>query len=115
MPAAGFSYDFAMEPQQIVMRRLDLYRIRLAFDLDNYCTPSDEALFQRDPFLLASIFQKALRRAERRFVFGAGKALLLLDPARLWRRLVVCAVEDFAVLWRKRPRKRIGSAPKFGA
>src|SRR5258706_1405520 len=86
-----------MGPQQIVMRRLDLYRDRLAGDLDNYCTPSDEALLQRDPFLLASIFKKALRRAERRFVFGAGKALLLLDPARLWRRLVVCAVEDFGL------------------
>jgi hypothetical protein len=50
-----------------------------------------------DPFLLTSCLQKSLRRADAGYAHGAAQAFLALDPRRLWRRLVICAVEDFGL------------------
>jgi hypothetical protein len=50
-----------------------------------------------DPFLATAVLQKSLRRADRKYALGAARALLGIDPARMWRRLVVVAFEDFGL------------------
>ena len=50
-----------------------------------------------DPWLLASLLQKAVRRGELAMARRAGHQLLNVDPTRLWRRVMVTALEDIGL------------------
>jgi len=50
-----------------------------------------------DPYISASVLQKAIRRGEERIALRAAARLLESDPNRLWRRLLVIAFEDVGV------------------
>ena len=50
-----------------------------------------------DVHVASSCLQKALRRADEAVAFAAARYLLTTDEPRLWRRLVVCAFEDFGL------------------
>ena len=50
-----------------------------------------------DRWLLASLFQKAIRRGEADLAYRAGHQLLGIDRQRLWRRLMVVALEDIGI------------------
>lgn len=50
-----------------------------------------------DRYVLASLLQKSIRRGEHETARRAGHQLLDLDPARLWRRLRVTALEDIGI------------------
>lgn len=65
--------------------------------LDRYKPFPHSAIDLFDPFIATSVLQKSLRRADRGFALGAAKALLNIDPSRLWRRLVIVAFEDFGL------------------
>jgi len=51
-----------------------------------------------DVHLASSCLQKALRRGEQKIARTSALYLLSEDPERLWRRLVVCAFEDFGLV-----------------
>jgi hypothetical protein len=50
-----------------------------------------------DPYLLSSAMQKAIRRGDIVIARRAGQQLHTLDRARLWRRVMVVALEDIGV------------------
>ena len=50
-----------------------------------------------DPWLAASALQKAIRRGDRRTARTAVSILVETAPDRLWRRLVVIALEDIGI------------------
>ncbi len=50
-----------------------------------------------DVHLASACLQKALRRGELDVALTAARMLLRHDPERLWRRLAVCAFEDFGL------------------
>lgn len=50
-----------------------------------------------DPWLAASALQKAIRRGDRRTARTAVQILIERAPDRLWRRLVVIALEDIGI------------------
>ncbi|HEY2886832.1 MAG TPA: hypothetical protein VGJ08_16600, partial [Rhizomicrobium sp.] len=50
-----------------------------------------------DIHVASSGLQKALRRGELAVALAAARLLLRMDPERLWRRLCVCAFEDFGL------------------
>ncbi len=50
-----------------------------------------------DPWLAASALQKAIRRGDRRTARTAVQILVERAPDRLWRRLVVIALEDIGI------------------
>jgi hypothetical protein len=50
-----------------------------------------------DRWLLASLVQKSIRRSDIDTARRAGHQLLFLDPARLWRRLMVVGLEDIGI------------------
>jgi hypothetical protein len=56
----------------------------------------EDAVFA-DVHLASSCLQKSLRRGEEGFARAAARMLLHRDPERLWRRLCVCAFEDFGL------------------
>ena len=59
----------------------------------------DEAVCRFDDVHIASsCLQKALRRGDHRYALDAGLYLLRHDEERLWRRLSVCAFEDFGLV-----------------
>lgn len=74
---------------------LNRQREQLGHQLQSHQLGSPPALPSRDPYLLVSALQKSLRRADRRYALPAAYALLEVDPARFWRRLVIVAFEDF--------------------
>lgn len=49
------------------------------------------------PWIAASLLQKAIRRGHLSLAIAAANALLDVSPDRLWKRLVVIAVEDIGV------------------
>jgi hypothetical protein len=51
-----------------------------------------------DIHIASSCLQKALRRGERNYALFAARRLLRDDEERLWRRLAVCAFEDFGLV-----------------
>ena len=51
-----------------------------------------------DVYIASSCLQKALRRGDVFFAWGAARYLLRHDEPRLWRRLAVCAFEDFGIV-----------------
>jgi hypothetical protein len=65
-----------------------------ALGLD-YAPP--DPLPHADPYLLASAMQKAIRRGDSGVARRAGHQLLTLDRSRLWRRLMVVALEDIGI------------------
>lgn len=64
-------------------------------------TPSETFDYQNkivtNPWIAASLMQKAVRRGETEWASIAALSLLTLDPNRLWRRLAVIAVEDIGI------------------
>lgn len=50
-----------------------------------------------DRYVLASLVQKAIRRGDTQIARRAAHQLLKSDPARLWRRLRVVALEDIGI------------------
>ncbi len=50
-----------------------------------------------DPYVSASVLQKAIRRDEETIALRAAARLLESDPDRLWRRLLVIAFEDVGI------------------
>jgi hypothetical protein len=76
---------------------LGQHREQLSRALLRY-TPAPQSLLDlTDAFLATACLQKALRRADRAYAHGAARALLAIDPPRLWRRLVIVACEDFGL------------------
>lgn len=59
--------------------------------------PPPEPFIGADRWLLSSLLQKAIRRSDLRHARRAGHQLLRMDPARLWRRLAIIALEDIGV------------------
>jgi hypothetical protein len=51
-----------------------------------------------DVHIASSCLQKALRRGDEGAALAAARLLAKLDPERLWRRLTVCAFEDFGLV-----------------
>ena len=51
-----------------------------------------------DIYIASSCLQKALRRGDTFYAWGAARYLLRYDEPRLWRRLAVCAFEDFGIV-----------------
>ena len=70
---------------------------QLSIEVQQHRPRSTKALELKDPFILTSCLQKALRRGDEQVAIPAARALLGLDSTRLWRRLVTVAVEDFGV------------------
>jgi hypothetical protein len=64
-----------------------------ALSLDDRPPPFPHA----DPYLLASVLQKAIRRGDVAVARRAGHQLLGMDGPRLWRRLAVIALEDIGI------------------
>lgn len=79
------------------MSILKLQQERLLIELQQHRPRSTKPLELRDPFILTSCLQKALRRGDAQVAMPAARALLGLDSARLWRRLVIVAFEDFGL------------------
>ncbi len=50
-----------------------------------------------DPWLLASLLQKTIRRGDLQLARRAGHQLLNVDPSRLWRRVMVVGLEDIGL------------------
>ena len=50
-----------------------------------------------DRWLLSSLLQKAIRRGDTNTAYRAGYQLLAIDRTRLWRRLMVVALEDIGI------------------
>jgi hypothetical protein len=50
-----------------------------------------------DPWLLASLLQKAIRRSDLMVARRAAHQLLRLDSSRVWRRLMIVALEDIGI------------------
>lgn len=50
-----------------------------------------------DPYVSASVLQKAIRRGEEAIALRAAARLLESDPDRLWRRFLVIAFEDIGI------------------
>jgi hypothetical protein len=59
--------------------------------------PPPRPFSHADPYLLASLVQKAIRRGDVAMARRAGHQLLGLDRTRLWRRLAVTALEDIGI------------------
>jgi len=77
---------------------LSFYRecVAAALARDIADTPTADVAFG-DIHVASSGLQKALRRGELAVALAAARLLLLADPERLWRRLCVCAFEDFGL------------------
>ena len=71
----------------------DCVATALARDVADTTTPDCNV----DIHIASSCLQKALRRGEFVFALSAARLLLRQDPERLWRRLCVCAFEDFGL------------------
>lgn len=69
----------------------------LSAKLKQHLSRTTPALEIKDPFIVSSCVQKGLRRGDAKVATAAALSLLALDPSRLWRRLVVCAFEDFGL------------------
>ena len=69
----------------------------LSNELSEFQPSHQKPIELTDPFLTTAALQKSLRRADAAYAHGAALALLAIDPARLWRRLVVVACEDFGL------------------
>ena len=80
------------------LHSLGYYRDCVAAELerDGAATPNAECRFV-DIHIASSCLQKALRRGEFAVALSAARLLLRRDPERLWRRLCVCAFEDFGL------------------
>lgn len=68
-------------------------REQIADQISCYQPPNVPTL-KFDRWVLASLLQKAIRRDELEWALPAAHSLLAVDPASLWRRLHVIALED---------------------
>jgi hypothetical protein len=83
------------------LNSLGSYRELVAAEIGEAPDASDEhALDCKIPniHIASSCLQKALRRGERDYALSAARKLLRDDEDRLWRRLTVCAFEDFGLV-----------------
>ena len=55
------------------------------------------AIAGADPWMLASMLQKAIRRGDLQVARRAGHQLLAIDPSRLWRRMMTVGLEDIGI------------------
>lgn len=70
----------------------------LSLRLENHQpVPAGEALSGIDRWLAASALQKAVRRGKEGEALRCTRLLVDVDPQRLWRRIVVIAMEDVGV------------------
>jgi hypothetical protein len=76
---------------------LGSYRDCVAAKIGDEAAQFEPSPHLNDVHLASSCLQKALRRGDRGFALASGFALLRQDPERLWRRLSVCAFEDFGL------------------
>jgi hypothetical protein len=76
---------------------LQSYRDRLVAEVEGDEISVEPSRHLTDVHLASSCLQKALRRGDDRFALAAAVTLLRHDPERLWRRLSVCAFEDFGL------------------
>ena len=67
-------------------------------DAGDFETVGSTANVFPDVHIASSCMQKALRRGDRVYAHGAAEMLRQCDEGRLWRRLVVCAFEDFGLV-----------------
>ena len=74
-----------------------LIRTEIVDAADLETAGSTASLFP-DVHIASSCMQKALRRSDRVYAHGAAEMLRQCDEHRLWRRLVVCAFEDFGLV-----------------
>ncbi|MBS0472138.1 MAG: hypothetical protein JSR60_13775 [Proteobacteria bacterium] len=96
LPQWVISYRYFMCFSSHQLAPLDHYRDRVAAAIEVRGTWADrDARDLRDVHIASSCLQKALRRADREHAQAAAAMLLQQDPERLWRRLCVCAFEDF--------------------
>lgn len=84
------------------IQSLESYRARLTIDIEQRRGPA-LAIVQTtvrfpDVYVASACLQKALRRGQLEHAIAAGRYLLGRDPERLWRRLCVCAFEDFGLV-----------------
>jgi len=71
-------------------------REQLADEFASYQPPTPTVL-DFDKWVLRSLLQKALRRDEPDWAIPAAASLLRIDPAGLWRRLLVVGYEDLSL------------------
>jgi hypothetical protein len=76
---------------------LSQHREVLSIELSAFHPSRQKPIELTDPFLATACLQKSLRRADAVYAHGAALALLAIDPARLWRRLVIVACEDYGL------------------
>jgi len=69
-----------------------------------------KALPLRDPYILTSCLQKALRRGDGEAAGSAALSLLRLDSRRLWRRIAILTFEDFGLADLDLTRNNIAAA-----
>ena len=80
---------------------LGFYRECVAKDLGERVSGSLEPLalpLFPDVHVISSCLQKSLRRGDVGVALTAARLLLRLEPERLWRRLSVCAFEEFGLV-----------------
>jgi len=70
---------------------------KLSIELTQHQRRATLPLKVQDPFILTSCLQKTLRHGDPDTAFAAAGSLLTLEASRLWRRLVICAFEDFGL------------------
>lgn len=91
----GYAPNIAIIQQAMsILRR---QQEELSVELQQHQPSATKHLGLNDPYILISCLQKALRRGESCVAIAAGRSLLATDPARLWRRLVICAFEDLGL------------------
>jgi len=76
---------------------LDPQNDQIAQEIQNHPPLEPTNMMAADKWVLASAFQKAIRRGELEIAQSAGLSLLLEDKQMLYRRLHVLAVEDVGV------------------
>ncbi|MGC9954194.1 MAG: hypothetical protein ABSD21_07940 [Rhizomicrobium sp.] len=80
---------------------LEFYRHLVRSEIDNaadFEAARTTASLLPDVHIASSCMQKALRRSDRVYAHGAAEMLRQCDERRLWRRLVVCAFEEFGLV-----------------
>ena len=75
----------------------NIVRSQIADDLARYSPERKPDQLEADKWVLASAFQKAIRRADIKTAQSCTTSLLLIDKQMLWRRTMVIALEDVGV------------------
>ena len=76
---------------------LNILRSQVADDLARYSPERQTDQLEADKWVLASAFQKAIRRGDIKTAQSTAASLLHIDKQMLWRRTMVTALEDVGV------------------